>query len=62
MPEIGLWKVIPQSIRIENDLGNHAVLPLVFKKGPNLLHGPILVVVGITDGDEARIPIPLMRV
>jgi hypothetical protein len=34
----------------------------VLKKRADLLHGPALMIVGISDGDKPRIPVPLVRI
>lgn len=62
LPEIRLREVVTQCLRIENDLGHHSVRPLVGEKGCQFLLCPFLVVVGISDGDESGIPIPLMGI
>ena len=61
-PEIGFREVVAKRISVENYLGDHAVGPLVFEQGQDLLLGPLLVVVRVANCDEPGIPVPLMRI
>ena len=53
LPEIGLWKVMPECLRIEDNLGDHAIGPLVIEQGEDLLLRLFLIVMGVSDGDKA---------
>src|SRR5215208_7453294 len=58
-PEVSPWEV-PAEVGIVDDLGQKAVFPLALEEVPKLLHGAILGVVGVTDGDKGRVPGPLV--
>jgi hypothetical protein len=62
LPEIGFRKIVANGLRIKDDLWDHAIGPLVFEKGQDFLLGPFLIIMGIPDGDESRIPVPLVRI
>src|SRR5215218_10402526 len=61
MPELKPRKV-PARPRAKDNLRQQPVCPLVVEEMAQLLRGAILVVVGIPDGDQGRVPGPLVRV
>gem|GEM_PF-5464225 len=62
LPEVGLRKVVAKGVRVKNDLGRHAVLPLGVKECFDLQHRPRGVIVRATHRYECRVPIPLVGV
>ena len=62
LPEIGFREIVPQGVGVKYNLGDHTVCPLRLKQRVHLMHGPFLIVMGVAEGDESRVPVPLMRV
>ena len=61
VPEAGPREVVAE-VRVEDDLGQEAVGPLGLEEVPEFLLGASLIVVGVGQGHEGRIPGPLVRV
>jgi hypothetical protein len=61
MPEVNPRKILDE-LRVEDDLGQQAVFPLAVEEVVQLLGGPALVVVRVSDRDKGRVPGPLVRV
>src|SRR5829696_8061918 len=61
VPELDTRKVLAE-VRVKDDLRQQAVLPLAIEEVVELINGPALIVVGVPDGDEGRVPGPLVRV
>src|SRR5215203_2089942 len=61
MPEVRSWKIVREA-GVEDYLGQKTVLPLGFEEVPELTHGAFLIVAAVADGDERRVPRPLVRV
>ncbi len=53
---------IALGVRVEHDVRHHAVAPLAGKQGIEVAVGEVDVEGGQPDGDERRIPAPLVRV
>ena len=61
VPEVRSRKIVREA-GIENELGQETVLPLGFEEMPQLSCGAFLIVAAVADGDERRVPRPLVRI
>jgi len=62
LPEFGFREIVPENVWIENDLGYHPVGPLSLEQTLDLRDCCFGIVMGLADGDESGIPVPLMGV
>jgi hypothetical protein len=53
---------VPAEVGIEYDLGQKPVVPLGVEEMCELPRGALLVIMRVADGDERRVPGPLVRV
>lgn len=62
LPEIGPREVTGSGFLPEDDLRQHAVLPLGAEEMPQFGLGFVEIEMGVADRDKARIPVPLMGI
>jgi len=60
-PDIGAGKIAIVQL-VKDDMGHHAVFPLVFKQRLYLGPGAAFIKMGLAQGGQATVPVPLKRI